>query len=234
MKHIKEYQEFTQEYVLNEGIGDIWDRFVSFIKRVFSSDKPKVAKAPTPPPPQLVGPHMLYLPHQQGPSGAAKIVKIAKGKEKLDPGLRARMIANLPSSDFSYNKVKTGKDKEAVLAFLDYQQRTWNSYKKEALGKINLPDNSKVRKAIEKIPNPKLSKDFLTTVAFKESRFDPNPKSNKSYTGLFQIGKEAWSQLKKINPSVYKGPKPPLNPFLNARAGHDYLVWSYNQFEKSI
>jgi hypothetical protein len=233
MQHIKEYHEFVQSEVLNEDLGDIWHRFTSFIKKIFGKGepiKPKVKPRGLPNP--LFGQHMLYLPHQQGPSGAAKIIRIAKGQEKLDVGLRARMLANMPSGDPGYSKVKLGKDKEAVFSFLDYQQRTWEAYKKEALNKINLPNNSKVKKAIDKIPNSKLGKDFLTTVAFKESSFDVNPKRNKAYTGLFQIGKEAWSQLKKINPSVYKGANPPLDPSLNARAGHDYLVWSYDQFEK--
>ena len=41
-------------------------------------------------------------------------------------------------------------------------------------------------------------------------------------------------QLKRINPSRYKGAKPPLNTTLNAQAGHDYLKWSYDQFEKLV
>lgn len=234
MKHIKEYEEFNYEQPLNEGfVGDIWERFKALVKRLFSgTPKPlNKPKAPTVPP-QIEGQHMLYLPHQQGPSGAAKIVKIAKGKEKLDSALRSKLLNNMPSSDPNYNKVKTEKDKNAVLAFLDYQKSTWGSYEKQALTTIKDPANIKVKKAIEKVSNRKLPVEFLTTVAYKESRFNPNPPSNKAYRGLFQIGDLAWKQLKQIDPVKYKGSKPPLNTTLNAQAGHDYLKWSYDQFEK--
>jgi hypothetical protein len=236
MKHIKEYEGFDYNEELNEGIiGDIWERFKALVKRLFASDekKPQVAAKPKTPP-QIEGKHMLYLPHQQGPSGAAKIVKIAKGQEKLDPELRNKLLNNMPESDPRYAKVKTGKDKEAVLAFLDYQKGTWGSYEKAALNEIKDSKHSQIKKAIEKVQNKQLPADFLTTVAYKESRFNPNPSTNKSYRGLFQIGDLAWQQLKKINPQKYKGSKPPLNATLNAQAGHDYLKWSYEQFEKLI
>lgn len=236
MKHIKEYEEFEPSESLNEGlVGDIWERFKALMKRIFGKTevKPKTPAAPTVPP-QIEGKHMLYLPHQQGPSGAAKLVKIAKGQEKLDTAMRSKLLNNMPSSDTRYAKVKTGKDKEAVLAFLDYQKGTWKNYEKEALSEIKDPKHSIVKKAIEKVPNKQLPVDFLTTVAYKESRFNPNPPTNKSYRGLFQIGDLAWKQLKQINPQKYKGSKPPLNTALNAQAGHDYLKWSYDQFEKLV
>ena len=236
MKHIKEYEEFSPSESINENlVGDIWERFKALIKRLFTSTPAPAAKPKGPTvPPQIEGKHMLYLPHQQGPSGAAKIVKIAKGKEKLDTALRSKLLNNMPSSDPNYNKVKTLKDKDAVLAFLDYQKNTWGNYEKDALTKIKEPENLKVKKAIEKVTNKQFPVDFLTTVAYKESRFNPNPPTNKSYRGLFQIGDLAWKQLKQIDPLKYKGSKPPLNTTLNAQAGHDYLKWSYNQFEKLV
>jgi hypothetical protein len=241
MKHIKEYGEFNLNESINENlVGDIWERFKALIKRLFvgtpaptPAPKAKAPKAPTVPP-QIEGQHMLYLPHQQGPSGAAKLVKIAKGKEKLDASLRSKLLNNMPSSDPNYNKVKTSIDKDAVLAFLDYQKNTWVNYEKDALSKIKAPENLNVKKAIEKVTNKQFPINFLTTVAYKESRFNPNPPTNKSYRGLFQIGDLAWKQLKRINPSRYKGAKPPLNTTLNAQAGHDYLKWSYDQFEKLV
>jgi hypothetical protein len=247
MKHIKEYEEFEYEE-LNEGIvGDIWERFKALIKKIFNSPDKKnntpiqePTKPPTPTPvkpqtpPQIEGQHMLYLPHQQGPSGAAKIFKIAKGEGKLDPFMRNKLLKNMPQSDSRYIKVKTGKDQEAVLAFLDYQKSTWDNYKKAALKEIRESKHSQVKEAIEKVKNKQLTSDFLTTVAYKESRFNPNPSTNKSYTGLFQIGDLAWKQLKKIDPQKYKGEKPPVNALLNSQAGHDYLKWSYEQFEKLI
>jgi hypothetical protein len=236
MKHIKEYEEFGPDESINENIiGDIWERFKALVKRLFIGTPAPAPKAKVPTvPPQIEGQHMLYLPHQQGPSGAAKIVKIAKGKEKLDADLRSKLLNNMPSSDPNYNKVKTSIDKDAVLAFLDYQKNTWMNYEKDALSKIKAPENLNVKKAIEKVTNKQFPINFLTTVAYKESRFNPNPPTNKSYRGLFQIGDLAWQQLKRIDSSKYKGAKPPLNTTLNAQAGHDYLKWSYDQFEKLV
>ena len=74
----------------------------------------------------------------------------------------------------------------------------------------------------------------MYTVAFKESSLNPQPKKNKSYRGLFQIGDLAWQQLKKINPKDFKGGLAPLEPKKNAQAGHDYLAWAYDLFEKKI
>ena len=128
MKHIKEYEEFYLNESINENyIGDMWERFKALAKRLFTGTpavkpapvvKPKVRTVPS----AIEGQHMLYLPHQQGPSGAAKIVKIARGKEKLDAALRSKLLNNMPTSDPNYNKVKTLNDKDAVLAFLDYQK----------------------------------------------------------------------------------------------------------------
>lgn len=233
MNRIKGFDDFSGH--LYEGTGDkIWQSFTGFIKRLFTKKTTPLKPAPQKIPPQIVGEHMLYLPHQQGPSGAAQLVRIAKGTEKLTPALRSKLLNNMPSSDPRYLKVKTGKDKEAVLSFLDYQKSTWGNYQKEALSKINQKPNTVVKEAIDKIQNKELPTNFLTTVAYKESRFNPNPKTNTAYRGLFQIGDSAWKQLKRINPSKYKGSKAPVNPKLNAQAGHDYLKWSYEQFEKLV
>lgn len=238
LKHIKEYEEFSGE-PLNEGIGDLWDRFKKKMRSIFSSDDPKEKKK-TPPQVKkknedlLLGDHMLYLPHQQGPAGTAEIINVLRGKEKLSPEMRNKLLNNMPSSDPRYNRVKSGKDIDAAKAFLEYQKSTWDQYKKEALLKIKEPQNSKVKKALESIPNRKLPLDFLTTVAYKESRFVPVPKTNTSYRGLFQIGDLAWKQLKTEFPEKYKGAKAPLDPFKNAQAGHDFLDLSYKQFDKKV
>jgi hypothetical protein len=236
LKHIREFQEFhTDGGKINEDIfDDIFDKLRGIFNKVYRkpeqkkvlTNKKKVEKSP------IYGEHMFYLPHQQGPSGAASLVKILEGKEKLSTSLRNKLLNNMPASDVRYTKVLRGNDIVAVRAFLDYQKGTWDNYKKEALSKIRSVENKKVRDAIQKIKSPKLSRDFLTTVAYKESRFNPNPSTNKSYTGLFQIGRPAWDQLKKINPSKYKGKNPPIDPALNAQAGYDYLNWSFEQFKK--
>ena len=237
MRYLKEYKEFNENAaILNEQEEGIWDNFKKSVLRFFTSDPKasdktsKVAKDID----VINGPHMLYLPHQQGPTGAAKLVKIIKGKEKLDPTLRSNMLNNMPASYPGYNTVKTGKDKAAVMAFLLYQRDTWKKLEAEALKEINDPKNVKVKRALFKIKPSSFPDHFLTTVAYKESRFDPNPKSNPSFKGLFQIGDSAWQQLKKIDPKKYKGSRPPLKLSMNAQAGHDYLKWSYEQFEKNI
>ena len=251
LKHIKEYNSFepSQER-LNEdettGLGDIWNRFKAKIGAIFApsstgSPAPDSAKPATPAAPPkkaedspLVGEHMLYIPHQQGPGGAADIVRIAKGNEQLDPKLRSKLLGNMPSSDPRYATVKTGKSIAAVMAYLSYQKDTWESYKKDAMQQIEQPQNKAVKDAIKSIKNPKLPFDFLATVAYKESRFVPNPGSNKSYRGLYQIGSSAWDELKRLFPLQYKGGKAPLNPAKNTQAGHDLLVLAYNSFEKKI
>ncbi len=236
MKYLKEYKEFNENAV---GINEqewIWDKFKKAVLGFFTRD-PKTADKTSKESKALDiinGPHMLYLPHQQGPTGAAKLVKIIKGKEKLDPTLRSNLLNNMPSSDPGYKTVKTGKDRDAVMAFLKYQKDTWKKIETEAMKEINDPKHAKVKQALFAVKPSSFPDRFLTTVAYKESRFDPNPKSNPSFKGLFQIGDSAWEQLKKIDPKKYKGPKPPLKPKKNAQAGHDYLKWSYDQFEKNI
>lgn len=234
MKYLKEYKEFESYSDLNEQ-ENLWDKFKNTVLNFFTG-KPK-AKDPASNTAKTIdvisGTHMLYLPHQQGPTGAAKIIRIAKGLDKLDPQLRSNLLNNMPSSDPGYQKVKTGKDREAVIAFLRYQKDTWHKMEEEALKEINQPKNAKVKKALFSVKPSNFPSNFLTTVAYKESRFDPDPKTNKSYRGLFQIGDSAWGQLKKIDPAKYKGPRAPKALKANAQAGHDYLKWSYDQFQKN-
>jgi Asp-tRNA(Asn)/Glu-tRNA(Gln) amidotransferase C subunit len=242
LKHLKEYNEFeySQEIGLNEGflgdIKDIWNSFMKLVEKILkekkAEQKTRVSSVKKASP--LEGQHMLYLPHQQGPSGAVKLVDVYRGKKKLDPNDRTKLLKNMPSSDPGYQKVLKGNDREAVTAFLNYQKNTWGNYQKEALSKIKLPENKAVKKAIDKLLNPNFPKEFLTTVAYKESRFVPNPPTNKTYRGLFQIGPSAWAQLKRINPEKYKGSLPPIDPIKNTQAGHDYLKWTYEQFEKDV
>jgi hypothetical protein len=230
----------SPEINVNEGfigdIKDIWNSFKKVVEKILKKQEQK-RKTATPQIKKsspLDGQHMLYLPHQQGPSGAVKLVDVYLGKKKLDSYDRTKLLKNMPSSDPGYQKVLKGKDREAVSAFLNYQKNTWNDYQKEALSKIKLPENKVVKKAIDKLTNPNFPKEFLTTVAYKESRFVPNPPTNKTYRGLFQIGPAAWTQLKRINPVKYKGSVPPIDPIRNTQAGHDYLKWTYEQFEKNV
>lgn len=239
LKHIKEYEEYdSSDVILNEGLGDLWDKFKKAVGDFFSRKKPTIKKpnAKVMDPTLITGEHMIYLTHQQGPSGLANIMEILRGGVKMQQPARDKLLNNMPQSDPRYIKVKTGKSKEAVKAFLEYQQSTWDQYKKEALSKINDPQNLKVKQAIEKakIKVPEFTKEFITTVAYKESRFNPEPKTNKSYRGLFQIGDSAWTELKRIYPLKYKGPRAPLSPIKNTEAGCDYLKLVYNRFENLI
>lgn len=217
MKHIKEYEEFEfGPEVLNESLfGDIWERFKKMISGLFSkktSTSGKPSSKPETPPLPIVGQHMLYLPHQQGPEGASRLVKIVKGEMEMDTSTRDKLLNNIPSSVPEYSIVKNGKSQEAALAFLTYQKTTWEKFMKEALVQIRKPEFKKVKEAIDKIPDSKFPRDFLYTVAYKESSLEPNPKRNRNYRGLFQIGDLAWQQLKKLDPERYKGAVAPLEP----------------------
>jgi hypothetical protein len=117
---------------------------------------------------------------------------------------------------------------------LNYQKSTWEGYKKEAMQKIAEPKNAAIKTAINAVKKPQFPFDFLATVAYKESRFVPNPPTNKSYRGLFQIGDMAWKELKRLFPGSYTGTRAPLNAAKNTQAGHDLLVVAYNAFEKKI
>jgi hypothetical protein len=240
LKHIREYEEYNSSgEILNEGLGDLWDKFKKAISDFFSRKKSVVVRKPgvkVMDPTLITGEHMMYLAHQQGSKGLYIIMSILRGDIKMQPDSREKLLDNMPQSDPRYQKVKTGKSKEAVKSFLEYQQSTWGQYKKEALAKINEPQNAEVKAAIEKAKAkiPEFSKDFITTVAYKESRFDPNPKTNKAYRGLFQIGDSAWVELKRVYPLKYKGAKAPLSPLKNTEAGCDYLKLVYDRFKNML
>lgn len=233
------YSEFIgqklNETFLNESFAnDLWLKFQIWLKNFWTKQevKPKV----TLPPLYLTGKHLLYIPHQQGPVGAATIVKAAMGKSELGPNIRKKILGNVPTGSKYYNTIKDIKksDKNAAIAFLTYYSDNWAKLEKEAMSLINNPKYIKAKKAIDSIINPQFPKDFLTTVAFKESSFDPNPPTNKTYKGLFQIGPRAWEELKRVLPLKYKGPIIPIDPRKNAQAGHDYLKLTYDRFQKKI
>jgi hypothetical protein len=239
LKHIKEYEEYNfSGENLNEGLGDLWDKFKKSISDFFSRKKTIIRKpgVKVMDPTLITGEHIMYLAHQQGSRGLYNIMSILRGDVKMQPDSREKLLNNMPQSDPRYLKVKTGKSKEAAKSFLEYQKSTWEQYKKEALVKINEPQNAEVKAAIEKdkAKIPEFGKDFITTVAYKESRFDPNPKTNKAYRGLFQIGDSAWVELKRVYPIKYKGAKAPLSPVKNTEAGCDYLKLAYDRFKNLI
>lgn len=233
------YSEFINqkldETFLNESFAnDLWLKFQIWLKNFWTKQevKPKV----TLPPLYLTGKHLLYIPHQQGPVGAATIVKAAMGKGELGAKIRKNILGNVPTGSKYYNTIKDAQksDKNAAIAFLNYYSDNWAKLEKEAMSLINNPKYIKAKKAIDSIINPQFPKDFLTTVAFKESSFNPNPPTNKTYKGLFQIGPRAWEELKRVLPLKYKGSIIPIDPRKNAQAGHDYIKLTYDRFQKKI
>lgn len=237
------YSEFVDrkinESILNEQvIFPSWPMIQALFKAWWNRKKPKVTPTPkvTNAPAYLTGKHLLYIPHQQGPVGAAAIVNSAMGKGPLGDKIRKNILGNVPTNSKYYNIIKDTKktDKAAAIAFLSYYSDNWNKLEKEAMALINNPKYDKIKKAIDAIKNPGFPKDFLTTVAFKESSFNSNPTTNKTYKGLFQIGPSAWAELKRVFPTTYKGLAIPLDPKINAQAGHDYLKLTYDRFKKKV
>ena len=236
---LKKFNEFNPSSDLNENLnegmfGNLTNSFKNWVAGFWKKtpQAKKVSKAPD----YLNGEHMLYIPHQQGPDGAAKIFKAASGMGKLDTDMRKKLLGNVPTGSSYYNIIKDPKksSKEVAIAFLKYYAENWNRLKKEALVLITKPEYKKARVAIDSIQNPQLPKEFLTTVAFKESSLDPNPKRNRTYKGLFQIGPLAWAELKRLIPTRYKGNQIPLDPKKNAQAGHDYLKITNDIFQKKL
>ena len=115
LKHIKEYNEYsTNDDIINEGLGDVWDRFKKAVGDFFSRKKTIVIKKPgvkVMDPKLITGEHMIYLTHQQGPSGLANIMNILRGESKIESGSRNKLLNNMPQSDPRYTKVKIGKSK---------------------------------------------------------------------------------------------------------------------------
>ena len=87
MKHLLEYDKYVMPSApVNEGyITDIFPVFLKWLKEWFSKkmsgDGKKISQiASGPLPAEITGDHMLYVPHQQGGRGAAKLFLAAKGE----------------------------------------------------------------------------------------------------------------------------------------------------------
>jgi soluble lytic murein transglycosylase-like protein len=81
-----------------------------------------------------------------------------------------------------------------------------------------------------------LDNDFLTTVAWIESRFDPKAGKTRPYKGLFQIGNDAFSDLKKTykNRAYSNSSVIPMDTVENTQMGNDYLKWAYDRFQNNL
>ena len=130
------YSEFVEQGInessLNEqGMAASWWKFQGWWKNLWNRKKSKgnVASAPS----YLTGKHLLYIPHQQGPVGAATIVNAAMGKGELGPKIRKNILDNVPTDSKYYNIIKDPKksDKEAAIAFLSYYSDNWTKLEKK-------------------------------------------------------------------------------------------------------
>jgi hypothetical protein len=147
--------------------------------------------------------YLIYLQHQQGAAGVAGLVKAMNGTGKLHPDTiktkkgkkYANLMGNIPS-DISAEVKKSiesdldnGDQKSAATKFTNIWKEKFNKAYSEANKKILDPKYSKISKAImEACIETGVPFDFAVTVAYIESKFDPNAVSyNGRYKGLFQM-----------------------------------------------
>jgi hypothetical protein len=148
--------------------------------------------------------YLFYLQHQQGAAGAASLIKAASGQGDLHPSTRANsgrfLTQNMPDkgiADQISAAVNSGDDQRAAVLFLNYWKKFWDGKKKQALDLISQGRYAGIKASIDAVPSS-LPKDFLYTVAFIESGFDPKAGSGGRYKGLFAITD---ANLKKYVPS---------------------------------
>jgi hypothetical protein len=245
MKHLFEYDKYVMPSApVNEGfVTDIFPAFLKWLREWFNkkaNDRSEIFQLPTGLLPQEIeGDHMMYVPHQQGGRGAAKLFLAAKGQYKLAEQDIDKLKANMPASDPNYKIVVDPKktSKERALAYFKYWKKTWENYKRDA--KANIASHPEVQKGIAKVDDkhPKFfSNDFLTTVAWIESRFDPKAGKTRPYKGLFQIGNDAFSDLKKTykNRAYSNSSVIPMDTVENTQMGNDYLKWAYDRFQNNL
>lgn len=245
MKNLLEYDKYVQPSApINESyITDIYPAFFKWLKswfnKIFGERTTSISKTLEKLPPEIEGEHMLYVPHQQGGRGAAKLFLAAKGQYDLSKDDISKLVSNMPSNDPGYPILKDPKSssKQKSLAYFKYWKNKWEKYSKEA--KENITKHPEVRKGIAKVDekHPKFfSNDFLTTVAWIESRFDPKAGSSRPYKGLFQIGNDAFSDLKKTyKDRVYtKKSAIPMDTVENPQMGNDYIKWAYDRFQENL
>jgi len=245
MKNLLEYDKYVMPSApVNEGfVTDIFPAFLKWLREWFNkkkNDRNMIFQLPTGLLPQEIeGDHMMYVPHQQGGRGAAKLFLAAKGQYKLTEEDINKLKNNMPASDPNYKIVADPKktSKERALAYFKYWKKTWENYKRDA--KANIASHPEVQKGIAKVDDkhPKFfSNDFLTTVAWIESRFDPKAGKTRPYKGLFQIGSDAFSDLKKTYKNrIYSNSSViPTDTVENPQMGNDYLKWAYDRFKNNL
>jgi hypothetical protein len=245
MKHLLEYDKYVEPNVpISEGIvDDLYPKFVKWVKswytKIFGSGNSTsfpagVAAQSTPP--EITGEHMLYVPHQQGGRRTAKLFLAAKGQYNLTPEDVDKLKKNMPSADPGMSVLNNPKasSKDKALAYFKYWKGQWDKYSKEA--KQNIVNHKEVKTGISSISPKYFSQDFLETVAWIESRFDPKAGAQKTFKGLFQIGPDAMKDLKRKYPDrkYSKLTKIPMDTKQNPQMGNDYLNYAYDRFKSNL
>jgi len=153
---------------------------------------------------------LYYLPHQQGPTGAAYLVLAYLGLSEIYSATKANNAKYLRGnchddaiSEQILMAINAGNDQRAAALFLGYQKDLFNKKKVEHVRAVNDPKNKYVVDLIDST-NSKLPKEFLYTVCYLESGFNPdsNKNSGSSYKGLFQMDIDDFpNKAKKIFPN---------------------------------
>lgn len=142
----------------------------------------------------------IYLQHQQGPAGAAGLVKalngtgdLASDTVKTKGGVKyANIVKNVPSDkpQIKADIIKAldrGDEKTASALFLNTWKEKWFAKQKQAMIEIEKPANAAVKEAIQKYSiKYAVPFDFAVTVAMIESGLNPNA-GNSTYKGLYAI-----------------------------------------------
>lgn len=142
----------------------------------------------------------IYLQHQQGPAGAAGLVKalngtgdLASDTVKTKGGVKyANIVKNIPSDkpQVKADVIKAldnGDQKSASALFLNTWKEKWFAKQKQAMIDIEKPANAEVKEAIQKYSiKYSVPFDFAVTVAMIESGLNPKA-GNATYKGLYAI-----------------------------------------------
>lgn len=142
----------------------------------------------------------IYLQHQQGPAGAAGLVKalngtgnLASDTVKTKGGVKyANIVKNIPSDkpQVKADVIKAldnGDEKTASALFMNTWKEKWFAKQKQAMTEIEKPANAEVKEAIQKYSiKYSVPFDFAVTVAMIESGLNPKA-GNSTYKGLYAI-----------------------------------------------
>jgi hypothetical protein len=184
----------------------------------------------------------IYMQHQQGPAGAAGLVKalngtgnLASDTVKTKGGVKyANIVKNVPSDKPQVKAdiikaLDNGDEKSASALFLNTWKEKWFAKQKQALIDIEKPANVKVKEAIQKYSiRCGVPFDFAVTVAMIESGLNPKA-GNSTYKGLYAIQPNSTYGGKTIAVGSDWS-----NPDRNAEAGIKLLASQVKGFKKLL